>query len=102
MNLQRIKSITGQDEYVLLPVETYHVLKKQIDKILNEDYDKFKIEDYVQNPIALARIRAHLTQKELATYLNVTQAYISKIENQKRVSLKLIEKVKKVIKNYKS
>ena len=61
MNLQRIKSITGQDEYVLLPVETYHVLKKQIDKILNEDYDKFKIEDYVQNPIALARIRAHLT-----------------------------------------
>lgn len=97
MNLQRIKSTTGQDEYVLLPVETYQVLKKQIDKVLNQDYDKFKVEDYVQNPIALARIRAHLTQEELAKYLKVSQAYISKIENQNKVSSKLIGRVDDII-----
>jgi DNA-binding XRE family transcriptional regulator len=97
MNLQKIKSMAGRNEYVLLPIATYHVLKKQIDKALNEDYERFNLEDYVENPVALARIRAHLTQEELATYLKVSQAYISKIENQQKVSAKLIEKVDNII-----
>ena len=94
MNLQRIKSIDGKDEYVLLPVSTYEFLKKQIDHVLDQDYEKFDLEEYVQNPVALARIRAHLTQEELAERLNVSQAYISKIENQLTVPPKLIQRIK--------
>ncbi|HHF7345999.1 TPA: helix-turn-helix transcriptional regulator [Legionella feeleii] len=33
--------------------------------------------DYVDNPVALARIQAGLTQEELASLMGVTQAYIS-------------------------
>jgi DNA-binding XRE family transcriptional regulator len=97
MNLQMIKSISGKDEYVLLPVEAYRLLKKQIDKVLSKGYDKFDIEEYIQNPIALARINAHLTQEELADQLEVTQAYISKIENQVKVSPKLLKKIDNVL-----
>ena len=96
-----IKSITGKDEYVLLPVSAYQILKKQIDKVLTTEYDKFELQDYVQNPIALARIHAHLTQEELAQALQVTQAYISKVENQKQVSSKLLNKMTNAIKDLK-
>jgi len=102
MNLQMIKSIDGKDEYVLLPVDTYRLLKKQIDKVISEDeeYIPFKLEDYVQNPIVLARIQAHLTQEELASRLKVSQAYISKMENKDGVAIspKLLQKVMAAIK----
>ena len=102
MNLQTIKSIDGKDEYVLLPVDAYRVLKKQIDKIVHEDVDyiPFELEEYIQNPIALARIKADLTQEELASRLKVSQAYISKIENtdNTKVSPKLMQKIIKVLK----
>ena len=98
MNLQMIKSISGKDEYILLPIKAYRILKKQIDTVLNDDYEKFELEDYVQNPVALARIRAHLTQEDLAHYLQVTQAYISKVENQKNISAKVLNKMIMAIK----
>lgn len=101
MSLQMIKSIEGRVEYVLLPFNTYRVLKKQIDHVMNEDEDyiPFKLEEYVQNPIALARIQARITQEELARYLKVSQAYISKVENKEgaKISKKLLEKVMMVI-----
>ena len=102
MNLQTIKSINGQDEYVLLPVTAYHLLKTQINKALKHDYEAFNLQEYIQNPIALARIRAHLTQAELAKKLHVTQAYISRIENQTTVPAKLLEKMEKIIVHSKS
>ncbi len=34
-----------------------------------------------------ARLRKHLTQKELGAYIGVTQSYICKIENKKTKSL---------------
>jgi predicted transcriptional regulator len=61
------------------------------------DYVIFDPQDYVDNPIALARIKAHVTQEEVAKRLNVSQAYISKVENQQRVSAKLLEKVRGVL-----
>lgn len=105
MNLQTIKSMDGEVEYILLPVATYHALRHQITEQLkhsqeNEDYEVFDPVDYVDNPIALARIQAGITQEELAKLMNVTQAYISKIENQSNVSLKVLSKVRVALAAY--
>lgn len=97
MNLQVIKSTNGRAEYVLLPIQAYETLKPQIDKVLDNDYLPFQVEDYVSNSVALARINANLTQKELANLMNVSQAYISKIEGQDKVSPKTLNKVKSAI-----
>lgn len=67
-------------------------------KVTCGDYEKFTLEDYVQNPIALARIKANITQEELAAYLNVSQAYISKIESKDKVPVKLMAKIRMVLK----
>jgi DNA-binding XRE family transcriptional regulator len=98
MNLQTIKSVDGQVEYVLLPVATYHALRRQITEQLkhsqeNEDYEAFDPTDYIDNPIALARIQAGITQEDLAKLMGVTQAYVSKIESQDKVTPKLLNKV---------
>lgn len=103
MSLQVIKSLNGQDEYILLPVAVYRALQDIIAKKLKEikhtkeQYVPFALEDYVDNPVALARIRANLTQEELATRLNVSQAYISKLENQRSVSPKVLQKVISIV-----
>lgn len=106
MTLQKIKSLNGKDEYVLLPVAIYEALKIEIHgklthrnakKGTRDNYVPFVLEDYVDNPIALARMKAHLTQKQLAERLDVTQAYISKIERQDRVTPTLLDRVTKAI-----
>lgn len=107
MNLQVIKSIDGRDEYVLLPISVYKVLHQQIDNKLNKliktnnDYLPFDPADYVDNPIALARIKARITQEQLAKHMNVSQAYISKIEKQKKVTAKLMARVNEVLNDIK-
>lgn len=102
MNLQTIKSIDGKVEYVLLPITTYQALRSEIHQQLkhaqdHEDYDIFDPADYIDNPVVLVRIDAGLTQTELAKRMNVTQAYISKIENQGKVTAKMLKKVKSVL-----
>ncbi len=64
----------------------------------NENYVIFDPIDYVDNLVALARIQTGITQAELAELINITQAYISKIENQEKVSIKLLNKVKDALK----
>jgi ribosome-binding protein aMBF1 (putative translation factor) len=103
MNLQTIKSVDGKVEYVLLPINIYNALRNQIKEQLkntdNEsDYQPFNPTDYVDNPVALARIEAGITQEKLARRMKVTQAYISKIENQEKVTLKILKKVKDALK----
>jgi len=108
MTLQTIKSIDGKDEYVLLPVTVYKALKEKIEDELagleaatekGEEYVPFVLEDYVDNPAALARMNAHITQKELAHRLGVTQAYVSKIERQGKVTPQLLARVKAALKD---
>lgn len=110
MRLQTIKSADGKDEYVLLPVAVYRALKNKIEDELahrspkgksDDDYVPFVLEDYVQNPVALARIKAHLTQQELAERLGVSQAYISKVERQGKVTPSLLERVTKAMRGRK-
>jgi len=107
LNLQVIKSISGKPEFVLIPVSVYNALREQIEDELaglesradkGGDYVPFVLGDYVDNPIALARIKANMTQKELAKRLKVTQAYISKVEHQTKVTPKLLAKVKAALK----
>lgn len=98
--IQVIKATDGTPEYVLLPLAVYNSLRKTIDAALagNEgDYIPFKLDDYVDNPVALARIKAGLTQEQLAERLGVTQAYISKIEAQAHATPKLMQRVTEAI-----
>jgi len=106
MTLQIIKSIDGKAEYVLLPINVYNSLRDEIENALkkkysNDDYVPFELTDYVDNPVALARINAEMTQEELAKRMSVTQAYISKLEAQNKVTAKVLKKVKEAIGNSK-
>lgn len=104
MTLKKIKSIQGKDEYVLLSIAAYRALKDQIEKELaaneakqDEAYEPFVLEDYVDNPVALARIKADISQEQLAQRLGVSQAYISQIERRNNVTSKILERVHNVI-----
>ena len=109
MTLQKIKSIQGKDEYVLLPIAVYRALKNQIEKELaacetgqdaqdaKQVYEHFVLEDYVDNPVALARIKAGITQEQLAQRLGVSQAYVSQIECRSNVTSKTLERVNNAI-----
>jgi DNA-binding XRE family transcriptional regulator len=106
MTLQTIKSLDGKTEYVLLPVAVFSALQGAIEQELKKleaqtganNYVAFDPADYVDNPVALARLNAHVRQSELAQLLGVSQAYISKVENQERVSPRLLARVKQVLK----
>lgn len=100
MSLQIIKSLDGRDEYILLPIAVYREMHESIEQKLHElknlrsdKYSPFLLEDYVDNPIALARIKAGLTQEELAAKLDVSQSYICRLEKQVKVSSKTLQKV---------
>ena len=102
MSLQIIKSVDGKDEYVLLPVAIYHALREQITERISKLRVKhqlvsFEPADYIENPVALARIKAGMTQEELARRMKVSQAYISKIETQEKLTVKMLQKVKLAI-----
>ncbi len=106
MTLQKIKSIQGKDEYVLLPVAVYRTLKDQIEKELavyeagqdaEQAYVPFVLEDYVDNPVALARIKAGITQEQLAKRLGVSQAYVSQVERRSNITHKMLERLRTAI-----
>jgi len=102
--LQTIKNTAGYPEYVLLPISTYEILKPQIDLTVKQlipqkDYIDFNPADYIKNKIALIRIQAKITQSDLAKHLKVSQAYISKIENDEyKVTDRLFLKINTAIK----
>lgn len=102
LSIQVIKSLAGEPEYVLIPITVYNALREEIEDEIaglealaekSEQYIPFRPEDYVTNPVALARIKAHVTQQGLAERMGVSQAYVSKLENQSRVTVSMIEKV---------
>lgn len=107
--LQTIKSISGVAEYVLLPMAVYRVLHKTIERELGrlkssaqDDFVLFDVADYIDNPIALARVKSGVRQSELAKLLGVSQAYISKVENQDKVSPLLLNRVRQALRRLKS
>lgn len=102
--IQVIQSLSGEPEYVLLPYDLYQTLRGELDRKLSlrksrhaNDYVPFRVEDYVDNPVALARIKARISQSELARRLDVSQAYISKVERQEKVTAKLLSRVNRAL-----
>jgi len=67
----------------------------------SNDYVLFELTDYVDNPVALARINADITQEELSKRIDVTQAYINKLEAQSKVTGKVLKKIKAAIESKK-
>ena len=57
------------------------------------DYVPFDPADYIDNPVALPRIKMGISQEELAGRMGVSQAYIRKIEIQDKVTAKMMQKV---------
>lgn len=104
MNFQVIHSIQGKPEFVLLPIEIYERLSEKLKAELikeNDEYVPFILEDYVDNPVALVRMKANVTQEALAEFMGVSQAYISQLEAQKKVTPKTLEKVSLALKKAK-
>jgi len=107
MSLQTIRNMQGNAEYVLLPVQVFDALKDQIEDELagleawadqKEDYIDFDPADYVDNPVALARMKAQVKQIDLARHMKVTQSYISKLEHADQVSDEALQKVQAALK----
>jgi len=105
MNLQVIRSMAGEPEFVLFPMNLYEKfsekLKLELMAYKDTDYLPFVLEDYVDNPVALARMKAHVTQEALALAMEVSQAYISKLESQKTVTPKMLARVEKALRGLK-
>ena len=101
-NIRVINSQEGTPEYALIPFRVYTALRKEIDNRIakgaeQDDYVPFALEDYVDNPVALARIKARLTQDQLAQRLGVSQAYVSKLEKQTKVTPKVLANVRSAL-----
>ena len=106
MNLHTIEALGGQ-KFVLFPADDYARIEKEVQALLRKniesnrakqtksklDYEPFVLTDYVRNPVALVRIKAGITQVELAKRLNVSQPYIAKLEAQGRVSKEKLAQV---------
>lgn len=105
MGLQIIRNMSGEEEYVLLPITVYQALRPAIDEQLStlniadpdaneEPQTSAYAEPFIKNPITRMRLRAGLKQKDLAELLEVTQAYVSKVENSDKVSARVIARVR--------
>jgi ribosome-binding protein aMBF1 (putative translation factor) len=53
----------------------------------------FDVAHYVSDPVKAARIKAELSQEELAIRMGVSQAYVSKLEKARKVSPKVFHQV---------
>lgn len=88
----------GKPAFAVIPYEEYLALTKNGEESARDDdeeYVPFILSDYINNPVRVARIKAGVTQKDLAACLEVTQGYISKIEGHNyKVSDKLLKRVK--------
>jgi hypothetical protein len=103
MSIQVIKKKRKAD-YVIIPYDEFIAYANEdlidaayIQDILSDPVEgeimDFDFGDYVDNPVHLRRLKAGLTQKELAEKMGVTQAYVSKLEKSDSVSAKALKKV---------
>ena len=77
-------------------IDTAYIQEVLSDPVDGEIID-FNFEDYIDNPVHLRRFKSGFSQKELAEKMNVSQAYISKLEKMETVSAKALKKVSESI-----
>ena len=83
------ESLRGEIEEALLGMD--------IDAGREEEYEPFDPVDYVQNPVALARMKAGVKRVELARRMEVSQAYITKLEHAEEVSESVLRRVRQAL-----
>ncbi len=73
------------------------VLAAEAKRVLADPVDgelvPFDVARYISNPVKAARIKAELSQEDLAMRTGVSQAYVSKIEKARKVSPKVLHHV---------
>lgn len=80
MSTQIIYDQSGKNpEFAVIPWDEYQRLIHQ-DSADDEEFIPFDVADYIDNPIKAMRVKANLTQVQLAKLMDVSQAYIGKIE----------------------
>lgn len=67
------------------------------DQNTEQAYVPFALEDYVNNPMALARTKAGITQEQRTQRMGVSQAYVSQIECRSNITHKMLERVSNAI-----
>lgn len=102
MTLQVIKDLKGADEYVLVPIKVFDKLRREVRRLIvtsarcqraNDDYLAFNPSHYVDHPVVLARLRAGLTQAELAAKLGVGLAVVKRAEVKAFCSITLLASI---------
>lgn len=103
MSIQIIRK-DNKPDYLVIPYEEFRELAREdlldavaaqevlSDPVEGETTD-FNFADYANNSAHTARLEAGLTQKELAAKMGVTQAYVSKLEQADKVTLKALKKI---------
>ena len=99
MSTQIIYDQSGKNpEFAVIPWEEYQQLIQQESKH-DEEMIPFDVGDFIDNPIKAMRIKANLTQVQLAAALGVSQAYIGKIERPGHTPTeKLTKRIEKALK----
>ncbi len=105
MKIQVIKE-NDQPKYAVVPWEIFvrfryeiedEVLAAEAKRVLADPIEgelvPFDVARYISNPVKAARIKAELSQEELALRMGVSQAYVSKLEKARKVSPKVLHQV---------
>lgn len=98
MSAQIIYDQSGKNpEFAVIPWDEYQRLINQ-DNADDEEIIPFDVADYIDNPIKAMRVKANLTQVQLAELMDVSQAYIGKIERTSHTPTdKLLQRVEQAI-----
>jgi DNA-binding XRE family transcriptional regulator len=79
----------SESEAAVLAAEAKRVLADPVEGELVP----FDVARYLSNPVKAARIKAELSQEDLASRMGVSQAYVSKLEKARKVSPKVLHQV---------
>lgn len=106
MKLQTIKNINGADEYILVPAKVYARLTVSTRRAItratrrvnaNDQYHVFNPEDYVDQPVILARLRAGVSQVDLAARLGVGLSILKRVEAKNLCAATFLEAVRRAL-----
>lgn len=105
MKIQVIKE-NDQPKFAVVPWKIFIRFRDEIeDEILAAEAKRvladpvegelvpFDVARYISNPVKAARIKAELSQEDLAVRMGVSQAYVSKLEKARSVSPKVWHQV---------